>query len=61
MLVSHLLPALEKYLSFEDLLYREYYPFKHQYQEMVKHTETIRPEIADESFECVWPFCGIGA
>ena len=53
MLVSHLLPALEKCLSFEDLLYTEYYPFKHQYHEMVKHTQKIRPEIADESFECV--------
>ena len=28
---------------------------------MVKHTQTIRRQIADELFECVWPFCGIGA
>ena len=28
---------------------------------MVKHTKTIRRHIADELFECVWPFCGIGA
>ena len=28
---------------------------------MVKHTQTIRQQIADESFECVWPFCEIGA
>ena len=28
---------------------------------MVKHTQTIRPQIADELFECVWPFCGIRA
>ena len=28
---------------------------------MVKHTQTIRREIADELFECVWPFYGIGA
>ena len=32
---------------------------------MVKHTQTIRrqivdEQIADELFECVWPFCGIG-
>ena len=27
---------------------------------MVKHTQTIRPQIADKLFECVWPFCGIG-
>ena len=26
---------------------------------MVKHTQTIRP-IANELFECVWPFCRIG-
>ena len=23
---------------------------------MVKHTQTIRRQIADELFECVWPF-----
>ena len=28
---------------------------------MVKHSQTIRRKIADELFECVWPFCGIGA
>ena len=24
---------------------------------MIKHIQTIRREIADELFECVWPFC----
>ena len=28
---------------------------------MVKHTQTIRRQIADELFKCVWPFCEIGA
>ena len=28
---------------------------------MVKHTQTIRRQIANELFECVWPFCEIGA
>ena len=28
---------------------------------IVKHTQTIRQEFADELFECVWPFCEIGA
>ena len=28
---------------------------------MVKHTHTIRQQFADKLFECVWPFCGIGA
>ena len=28
---------------------------------MVKHTQTIRRQFADELFECVWPFCGTGA
>ena len=28
---------------------------------MVKHTQTIRRQIADEFFGCVWPFFGIGA
>ena len=28
---------------------------------MVKHTQTIRgQQTADELFECVWPFCGLG-
>ena len=29
---------------------------------MVKHTQTIRRQFADELelFDCVWPFCGIG-
>ena len=28
---------------------------------MVKHSQTIRQQIADELFESVWPFCEIGA
>ena len=28
---------------------------------MVKDTQTIRRQIADEFFECVWPFFEIGA
>ena len=28
---------------------------------MVEHTKTIRRQFADELFDCVWPFCGIGA
>ena len=28
-------------------------PFKRQPHEMVKHTQTIRRQIADELFECV--------
>ena len=28
---------------------------------MVKHTQTIRRQIADELFEYVWSFCEIGA
>ena len=28
---------------------------------MVKHTQIIRQQFADELFECVWPFCEIGA
>ena len=41
------------YLSF----YREQqtciYPFKRQPYKMVKHTQTIRRQAADELFECV--------
>ena len=35
--------------------------FKRQFYKMVKHTQIICLQIADELFECVWPFCGIGA
>ena len=28
---------------------------------MIKHTQTIRRQIADEMFECVWSFCEVGA
>ena len=28
---------------------------------MVKHTQPIRRQFADELFECVWPFCEIDA
>ena len=28
---------------------------------MAKNTQTIGRQIADEVFECVWPFCGIVA
>ena len=34
---------------------------KLQPQKMVKYTQTIRREIADELFECIWPFCGVVA
>ena len=36
-------------------------PFKRQTYKMVKHTQTIGREIANELFECVWPFLGVGA
>ena len=36
-------------------------PLKRQYHKMFKHTQTTRQQIAEELFECVWPFCGIGA
>ena len=32
-----------------------------QPHKVVKHTQTIRRQFADELFECVWLFCGIGA
>ena len=34
---------------------------KLQPHKVVKHTQTIRRQFADELFECVWLFCGIGA
>ena len=38
-----------------------YWLFKRQSHKMVKHTQAIRRQFADELFECVWPFYGIGA
>ena len=35
--------------------------FKRQPHKVVKHTQTIRRQIADELFEYVWPFLGVGA
>ena len=35
--------------------------FKRQFHKTVRRTQTIRRQFADELFECVWPFCGIGA
>ena len=39
----------------------ESYPFKCLSYKIAKHTQTIRRQITGEFFECVWPFCGIGA
>ena len=33
---------------------------KLQPHKVVKYTQTIRRQFADELFECVWLFCGIG-
>ena len=35
-------------------------PFKRKPHKMVKHTQTIRRQFADELFQCLWPFCKIG-
>ena len=32
---------------------------KHQYHEMAIDTQTIRQQIDNEFFECVWPFVGL--
>ena len=31
-----------------------------QFDKMIKRTQTIRRQIADELFKSVWPFCEIG-
>ena len=36
------------------------WPFKRQINKVAKDTQTIHRQFADELFECVWPFCGIG-
>ena len=54
-----ILPKESKILTFADNQTDQ--PFKHQFHKMVKHTQTIRRQFADELFECVWPFGVIGA
>ena len=44
-----------------ELISIVWYPFKRQPHKMVKHTQTIRRQAADELFERVWPFCGVDA
>ena len=36
-------------------------PLSANFTKMAKQTQTIRRQFADELFQCVWPFCGIGA
>ena len=48
----------------EDLVgdcYLRSYENQKRINKMAKHTQTIRRQFADELFECVWPFFGIGA
>ena len=48
---------------FHDIITKHHpaYPFMRQSHKMVKQTQTIRRQFADELFECVRPFCEIGA
>ena len=43
------------------MFWRRIQPFKRQPHKMVKHTQNSSSAIADKLFECVWPFCGVGA
>ena len=45
----------------EQLCSVNFNPLSNNFTKMVKHTQTIRRQIADELFECVWLFCGIGS
>ena len=49
------------YLVHENLKSAASQRFKRQFHKMVKQTQTISRQFADELFECVGPFCGIGA
>ena len=56
--------AVDKIFQMEDLVgdcYLRSYENQKRINKMAKHTQTIRRQFADELFECVWPFCGIGA
>ena len=45
-----------RYFCNSNLWIRQYHK---QYHKMVRHTQTICRDIADELFECVWPFLGL--
>ena len=49
------------FLDFEGISVWFSLTFKRQSHKMVKYTQTIRRQIADELLACVWPFCEIGA
>ena len=42
------------------MLIKDLNPLSTKSHKMVKYTQTICQQIADELFECVWPFCEIG-
>ena len=48
-------------LTFTEEILGKFHFSKYQPNKMIKHTQTIRRQFIDESFECVWPFCGIVA
>ena len=50
---------LSKYEVWKSLLVPK--PSKRWPHKMVKQTQTVRREIVDELFECVWPFYVFGA
>ena len=50
--IKYLKPCIRKWFSPLQLILR---PFKRQPHKMLKHTQV------GELFDCVWPFCGVGA
>ena len=62
-LVSPLLTMNVRKLYLYKNIRIEYYfsPFKNQLHKVVTLTQAIHRQIADELFESVWPFCGVGA
>ena len=54
-------PGISQSFIHDHLPLHLYINFNRQSHKMIKHTQTIRRQIADELFECVCPFCEIGA
>ena len=48
-------------LTFTEEILGKFHFSKYQPNKMIKHTQTIRRQFIDESFDCVWPFCGVVA
>ena len=62
-IIFHVQLLLSKLFLLAKLGCKKYYlsAFKRQPHKIVKQTQPIRRLLPTNCFECIWPFCGIGA